>query len=363
MSDAVLIHFQDVTKRFGTFTAVEELNLSIQRGEFFSLLGPSGCGKTTTLRMIAGFETPTEGEIYLNNEAVGKLPPFKRNVNTVFQNYALFPHLTVEENVAFGLQMKHVDKVEIKARVDELLQLVRLPGMNTRKPSQLSGGQRQRVALARALVNKPQVLLLDEPLGALDFKLRKEMQLELKDLQRQLGITFIFVTHDQEEALVMSDRIGVMQSGHLLQIGTPQEIYEAPNSQFVANFIGDTNFVACKIVGNTDNCAEIMIGKNVKLEAVTAETIEPGTEATLTIRPEKILVHTNGDIPAGRVQFEALVTEAIFMGTDTLLTIKIDEDVHLDALHQNTTTDASSFQAGQKVTVSWKVEAGRVLTY
>lgn len=363
MQTSSVIQFQDVTKRFGAFTAVESLNLDIKQGEFFSLLGPSGCGKTTTLRMVAGFETPTEGEIYLNDDAVGKLPPFKRDVNTVFQNYALFPHLTVEENVAFGLEMKNVDKSEISQRVDESLSLVRLPGMNNRKPSQLSGGQRQRVALARALVNRPQVLLLDEPLGALDAKLRKEMQLELKDLQRQLGITFIFVTHDQEEALVMSDRIGVMQTGHLLQVGSPQEIYEAPNSQFVADFIGETNFVACKVIANKADCAEVSVGNDVRIEATTAEPMEPGTEATLTIRPEKILVHTNEDVPAGRVQFDALVKQVVFMGTDTLLTIEISKDVHLEALHQNTTTDAKSFQEGQNVTISWKVESGRVLAY
>ncbi len=227
--------------------AVNGVNLVLPSGEFFTLLGPSGCGKTTTLRMIAGFETPTAGEIYIQGQEMSRTPPYRRPVNTVFQNYALFPHLTIEKNVAFGLNVKKMPKAEQQRRVQETLALVQLPTVGQRKPTQLSGGQQQRVALARALINRPAVLLLDEPLGALDYKLRQAMQLELKALQLEVGITFVYVTHDQEEALTMSDRIAVMNQGQVLQVGTPIEIYERPNSRFVANFIGETNFLEGRV--------------------------------------------------------------------------------------------------------------------
>ncbi|MCJ7723796.1 MAG: ABC transporter ATP-binding protein, partial [Anaerolineales bacterium] len=247
MSDFA-VEMQNVVKIFptpegGEVTAVDHVTLRIQHGEFFSLLGPSGCGKTTSLRMMAGFEWPTEGEIYIDSEAMGRIPPYLRTVNTVFQSYALFQHMSVFQNVAFGLEMENVNKAEISRRVAKALEMVKLTGMDRRKPKQLSGGQQQRVALARALVKRQAVLLLDEPLGALDLKLRKEMQLELKALQEHVGITFIYVTHDQEEALTMSDRIAVMSQGKTLQIGTPVEIYERPNCRFVADFIGETNFL------------------------------------------------------------------------------------------------------------------------
>ena len=235
MTDQISVELRNVTKKFGTVTAVDHIDLQIRDGEFFSLLGPSGCGKTTTLRMIGGFEMPTEGDVFISGEAQGFKPPFQRPVNTVFQSYALFPHMTIYQNVAFGLQMKKVPKDEIRPRVEEMLELVQLPGMGARKPNQLSGGQQQRIALARALINHPQVLLLDEPLGALDLKLRKAMQLELKAIQERVGITFVYVTHDQEEALTMSDRIAVMSKGRILQIGSSQEIYEQPQSRFVAD--------------------------------------------------------------------------------------------------------------------------------
>src|SRR6266487_1791488 len=239
---------RDVVKQFGEVVAVDHVNMNIRDGEFFSMLGPSGCGKTTSLRMIAGFEYPSAGEICLNGQPIGGTPPFQRNVNTVFQSYALFPHMNVTENVAFGLEMKKVLKVEIGTRVDQALEMVRLSGYGERRPRQLSGGQQQRVALARALVNRPDVLLLDEPLGALDLKLRKEMQLELKGLQEQVGITFIYVTHDQDEAMTMSDYIAVMSAGKVLQLGRPTEIYENPASKFVADFIGTSNPIAGRIV-------------------------------------------------------------------------------------------------------------------
>ena len=241
---AVAVAIRDVTKRFGEeVVAVESMNLDIQDGEFFSLLGPSGCGKTTTLRMIAGLEFPTEGSLQIFGEEMGIRPPNKRPVNTVFQSYALFPHMNVFENVAFGLQMRKVDDTEIERKVDEAIELVHLRGMEKRKPRELSGGQQQRVALARALVNRPQVLLLDEPLGALDLKLRQAMQRELKDIQNNVGITFVYVTHDQEEALTMSDRIGVMREGRLAQVGTPEEIYRSPANLFVASFVGEASFL------------------------------------------------------------------------------------------------------------------------
>ncbi|HET9498408.1 MAG TPA: spermidine/putrescine ABC transporter ATP-binding protein, partial [Candidatus Limnocylindria bacterium] len=232
------VRLEHVSKSFGETVAVDDLSLEIWRGEFFSMLGPSGCGKTTTLRMIGGFEEPTSGTVYLGDQDVTGLPPFKRNVNTVFQNYALFPHLSIYENVAFGLRRKKVADAEIKTRVGEMLELVELPGFEQRKPTMLSGGQQQRVALARALINHPQVLLLDEPLGALDLKLRKQMQIELKRIQSEVGITFIYVTHDQEEAMTMSDRIAVMRHGKIEQLGTPEELYERPTTAFVAGFLG-----------------------------------------------------------------------------------------------------------------------------
>src|SRR5215204_1833871 len=243
MASEFAVEMQDVVKQFitpegGILAAVNHVTMQIRDGEFFSLLGPSGCGKTTSLRMIAGFELPTDGKIFIHGKEMSQVPAFQRPINTVFQQYALFPHMTVEQNIGFGLEMKGVAKAERARRVSQALEMVRLPGMEMRKPKQLSGGQQQRIALARALVNKPEVLLLDEPLGALDLKLRKEMQLELKTLQREVGITFVFVTHDQEEALTMSDRIAVMSGGQALQVGAPGEIYEQPNCRFVADFIG-----------------------------------------------------------------------------------------------------------------------------
>ncbi len=262
MASEFAVEMQDVLKQFvtpegGILAAVDHVTMQIKDGEFFSLLGPSGCGKTTSLRMIAGFELPTSGRILIHGREMSQVPAHLRPVNTVFQQYALFPHMTVEQNIGFGLEMKGVGKAERSKRVSEALQMVRLPGMEMRRAKQLSGGQQQRIALARALVNKPEVLLLDEPLGALDLKLRKEMQLELKNLQREVGITFIYVTHDQEEALTMSDRIAVMSKGVALQIGLPEEIYERPANKFVADFIGETNFLDGVVKGQNGSTVEI----------------------------------------------------------------------------------------------------------
>ncbi|HZY30743.1 MAG TPA: ABC transporter ATP-binding protein, partial [Candidatus Methylomirabilis sp.] len=288
----------NVTKRFPTgrgeeIAAVDGVSLSIRHGEFFSLLGPSGCGKTTTLRMIAGFELPSEGEIRILGEVMGETPPYHRRVNTVFQNYALFPHMAVFENVAFGLQMDKVPKAEIRERVTEALRLVRLPGMEDRRPKQLSGGQQQRVALARALVKQPAVLLLDEPLGALDLKLRKEMQLELKHIQKDVGITFIYVTHDQEEALTMSDRIAVMHDGQVLQLGTSTEIYESPATRFVADFIGETNFLDGEIESVEGELATVLVDGGLRMTAAAgADELRVGQPVTFSVRPEKIALHS-----------------------------------------------------------------------
>ncbi|MGH9168883.1 MAG: ABC transporter ATP-binding protein, partial [Acidimicrobiia bacterium] len=259
------VELRGVTKRFSEVTAVHDLTLEIRHGEFFSLLGPSGCGKTTTLRMIAGLEFPSEGSIRIFGEEMGLRPPNRRPVNTVFQSYALFPHMTVARNVAFGLEMRRLTPQDIAARVENIIQIVQLTGMEQRKPAQLSGGQQQRVALARALVNSPKVLLLDEPLGALDLKLRQAMQLELKALQERVGITFVYVTHDQEEALTMSDRIGVMNRGKLLQVGTPEDIYEGPANRFVADFIGETSFLPAIVQGP----GEVMLADGTVVQVAT----------------------------------------------------------------------------------------------
>src|SRR5512136_530961 len=280
MKSEYAVEFEDVVKIFptpegGQVNAVDHVSIQINHGEFFSLLGPSGCGKTTSLRLMAGFEWPTSGKVIINGRPMGRTPPFQRPVNTVFQNYALFQHMTVFQNVAFGLEMEKVAKEEISRRVNEALEMVKLPGMGRRKPKQLSGGQQQRIALARALVKRPEVLLLDEPLGALDLKLRKEMQLELKALQEQVGITFIYVTHDQEEALTMSDRIAVMNKGEALQVGTSLAIYEEPNCRFVADFIGETNFIGGTVLSIADGRAEFEAG-GLRMLAEASSDVRPG---------------------------------------------------------------------------------------
>ena len=307
---APAVGLEHVTKQFGDYVAVAEAHFDITAGEFFSMLGPSGCGKTTTLRMIAGFEQPTSGRVLLGGVDVSKVPPYKRDVNTVFQNYALFPHMTVADNVAFGLRSRRVPSAEVDRRVAEMLEVVRLPDMANRKPAQLSGGQQQRIALARALVNKPTALLLDEPLGALDLKLRQGMQLELKRIQRELGITFVFVTHDQEEALTMSDRIAVMTQGRTDQIGTPTEIYDRPSSVFVAGFIGTANLLPVTIRSTTAEVVTVdaRTGGQFHLAAL-GRTFATGADATFMVRPERLAV-----APAGGPGIEATVSSLVFQG-------------------------------------------------
>jgi spermidine/putrescine transport system ATP-binding protein len=350
----------DVVKKFGDSVAVDHINLEVLDGEFFSLLGPSGCGKTTTLRMIAGFETPTEGAIRLEGKDVSRVPPHKRNVNTVFQHYALFPHMTVWDNVAYGPRSLKKDKSEVKRRVDELLEIVRLTDFAARKPAQLSGGQQQRVALARALVNYPSALLLDEPLGALDLKLRQVMQFELKRIQREVGITFVYVTHDQEEALTMSDRIAVMNAGNVDQIGTPTEIYDRPSTVFVASFIGQANLWAGKQTGraNRDFVQVEVLGSTLKARPGET-TIESGGTATLMIRPERVRVSM--DPPTGDLAtVPATVADLTFQGPVVRLSMTASDDSPILA-HVGPEQDLPMLRPGDQVHVSWAPEASLVL--
>jgi spermidine/putrescine transport system ATP-binding protein len=354
------VEMRDVVKAFGDMVAVDHVSMAIRQKEFFAMLGPSGCGKTTSLRMIAGFEQPTSGQVLINGRDVGTTPPFMRNVNTVFQSYALFPHMTVEQNVGFGLEMKGTAISDIKRRVGEALELVRLPQLAKRFPKQMSGGQQQRVALARALVNRPQVLLLDEPLGALDAKLRKEMQIELKTLQRDVGITFIFVTHDQEEALTMSDRIAVFSKGKVLQVGTPLEIYERPNCRFVADFIGETNFINGKVTEMNGEYATLMAGPR-KFVGRAMPGVTVGAEATLSVRPEKAqLIEHQKDAPN---TYEVKVFSIAYVGSDTRVIVDLDQD-RLDVWEQNSlsTLDPNYFfRPGEPAWVTFKPENALIL--
>ncbi len=321
MASEFAVELRGVVKKFTTpegnqIAAVDHVTMQIRNGEFFSMLGSSGCGKTTSLRMIAGFEWPTEGEVYIDGEPQGHKPPFLRPVNTVFQNYALFQHMTVSENIAFGLEMEKVEKKEVERRVGEALDMVKLSGMGRRRPKQLSGGQQQRIALARSLVKRPKVLLLDEPLGALDLKLRKEMQLELKSLQQEVGITFIYVTHDQGEALTMSDRIAVMSYGKVLQTGPAVEIYERPTSRFVADFIGESNFLDGKIKSIKGNQALVVIPAwKTELTGIVMSQVSVGDDAIVSIRPEKIRLSDEMGIKEN--SFEAVIVRSTYIGSDT----------------------------------------------
>ena len=322
-SAAPYIAFDGVTKRFGTFTAVDDITLHVYEREFFSLLGPSGCGKTTLLRMLAGFEEPTEGDIRLDGQSLRGVPPHRRPVNMMFQSYALFPHLTVAGNVAFGLKQEGMAQGQIGERVDQMLQLVKLESFADRKPHQLSGGQRQRVALARAVAKRPKLLLLDEPLGALDKKLREETQFELMDLQEQLGLTFMIVTHDQEEAMTMSDRIAVMDAGSIRQIGTPAEIYEAPNSRYVADFIGNVNTFEGNITSVADGLAIMETGDGLTVRAHAISGVDAGARSWFAIRPEKVDV--TRDKPGqddNCVQGE--VWDIAYLGGITVFNVRLD---------------------------------------
>lgn len=388
---AIDVELKNVTKEFPSkrgeepVKAVDNISLQIMEGEFFALLGPSGCGKTTTLRMIAGFEDTSRGEILIRGKAVQNVPPFHRPVNTVFQDYALFPHMSVLQNVMFGLQMEKIPKDEAKKRAIEALHLVQLPHAVDRKPRQLSGGQQQRVALARALVKKPTVLLLDEPLGALDLKLRKAMQFELKAMQKSLGITFIFVTHDQEEAMTMADRIAVMDAGQVLQVGNPEEVYETPATRFVADFIGETNFINGEVVEQNGTLAKVKLGENAIVRASSAnQMVNTGQNVTIALRPEKINLFTT----KGTIEYEEGSTETaeeyrrallrdpdinmvrgrieqtVYIGTDYRYVVRIAGQQELVARVQNFGLRSDTyFDPGEEVNVFWSAENARILQH
>jgi spermidine/putrescine transport system ATP-binding protein len=343
----VMVELRGVSKRFGGFVAVAAIDLEIRAGEFITLLGPSGCGKTTLLRMISGFETPTEGAVLLGGKDVTHEPPYRRDVNQVFQSYALFPHMTVKENIAFGLRMKKVPKGEMEERVRAVIAMVSLGGMEERKPSQLSGGQRQRVALARAIVCRPKVLLLDEPLSALDAKLRHAMQVELKELQKKLGITFIFVTHDQEEALTMSDRIAVINKGRIEQLGDVSQIYHRPKTTFVANFIGQANILGAEVLSRDGDRARVRLEGGLEL-LVNAEYLPEGAErALISIRPEKIALRKARQ--AGENVFEATVEDELFKGATDQLRLRADAGLTLTAVVANESSAEEAVHAGDAV--------------
>jgi spermidine/putrescine transport system ATP-binding protein len=349
-----ILELRRLSKRFGDFAAVDDLSLEIAAGEFLTLLGASGSGKTTTLRMIAGFEPPTAGEIFMAGTPIAALPPFKRDINTVFQHYALFPHMSVRENIGYGLRMQGVPAAEREERVTRALEMVKLEELGRRAPRQLSGGQQQRVALARALVNRPRVLLLDEPLGALDLKLRKEMQLELKHLQTHLGITFIYVTHDQEEALTMSDRIVLMRQGRIAQIGTPRELYDRPASRYVADFIGETNLLPGVVVESGDGMVVLRAG-GTTLRALSDARLAPGAEAWLTVRPEAIELIDSEVIRDGWNRVAGTVREAVYAGSTLRVHVALESGQRLVA-H---VTSSTGVPIGAVVSLTWPMERGR----
>ncbi len=373
MSD-IKVELIDVVKEFPLqrgetmpVRAVNSINLNIYDGEFLALLGPSGCGKTTTLRLIAGFEQPTSGSILIDGKPMQGVPSFYRPVNTVFQDYALFPHMSVLQNVIFGLQMDKVPRKEAEHRAIEALEMVRLPNALNRKPRELSGGQQQRVALARAIVKRPKVLLLDEPLGALDLKLRREMQIELKTMQQELGITFVFVTHDQEEALTMANRIGVMHNGNLLQVGRPEEIYETPATRFVADFIGETNFIHGKMVSYTDSYGVVTLDDDTRVTAMLGDDeVAIGQEISIAVRPEKMLISAYADAPAPRDVLNSVtgqVVQVVYIGTDTRYAVRVGKNTIVNVRVQNTTISQSTpFKERDTVIISWERVVARILT-
>lgn len=353
LKDNVIVSLKEVEKSYGESRIVKKISIDVKEGEFLTILGSSGCGKTTTLRMIAGFETVTAGQIILQGEDVKDKKPNERDVNTVFQNYALFPHMNVKDNISFGLVEKKLPKSEIKKRVSEMLKLVRLEGMEHRMPSQLSGGQKQRVAIARALVNQPSVLLLDEPLGALDLKLRKQMQSELKHLQQRLGITFIYVTHDQEEALTMSDRIAVMNEGIIEQIGTPKEIYDTPKTKFVADFIGESNIIEGYSQSGPDGLMRIIFESGKAI--VSSVGIEEDEMLYICIRPENLRITRE---PVKGFSIKGRVTEHVFTGASTKTIIEL---LNGQILKASRTPDAEVFEVGERVNISWEPHRAAIL--
>jgi spermidine/putrescine transport system ATP-binding protein len=360
MADQVAISVNQVSKKFGQgqdeFFALDKVSVDIKENEFFTLLGPSGCGKTTLLRLIAGFEHPSAGHIQLHGEEISHLPPFKRQVNTVFQNYALFPHLTVAENIGFGLSMQDKPQAEVDATVSEMLELVQMESMRDRRTDQISGGQQQRVALARALAPHPRVLLLDEPLSALDYKLRKGMQIELKRLQLETGITFIFVTHDQEEALTMSDRIAVMNEGQILQVGSPNDIYDRPAHRFVADFIGDTNFLSAELVESNDGVSLLKLASGKTIESGQTDASANET-VNIAVRPEQAVLIE--DLEAADIQ--GTVTNIMYSGTDSHFHIQLESNEVFVAKVQNSGPAKRDWKSGQVVGIKFHADAVQIL--
>jgi spermidine/putrescine transport system ATP-binding protein len=361
-SSEAAIYAERVTKTFGVgkdkVVALQDVSVAIQENEFFTLLGPSGCGKTTLLRLIAGFDHPTEGLIMLHGQDISRLPPYQRSVNTVFQSYALFPHMTVAQNISFGLEMLGKPKDQIKETVREMLALVKMEELRNRRIDQISGGQQQRVALARALAPKPQVLLLDEPLAALDYKLRKEMQIELKRLQHETGLTFIFVTHDQEEALTMSDRIAVMDAGRILQVGTPRQIYNHPVERFVADFIGSTNFLAAEVLSAGDRQARLKLSAGNEVSVELPDGMVPSGSVTAVVRPEYTLLFAKSD-QAGVLH--GMLENIVYFGTDTHYHIRLPDETMFVSRMQNQREDTEAFSVGQAVSVAFKPNSMQVL--
>ncbi|MGE0502637.1 MAG: ABC transporter ATP-binding protein [Rhizobiaceae bacterium] len=357
--DRSAIDVRGVSKIFGSgegkVAALDNVSVTIRENEFFTLLGPSGCGKTTLLRLIAGFDFPTEGQILLYGDDIAPLPPYKRPVNTVFQSYALFPHMTVAGNIGFGLEMLGKPKAEAEARVEQMLKLVRMEALKNRRTSQISGGQQQRVALARALAPQPKVLLLDEPLSALDFKLRKEMQIELKRLQNQTGITFVFVTHDQEEALTMSDRIAVMSAGKILQVGSPRDIYDRPAERFVADFIGDTNFLTAEVVGTSVSGVTVRLASGETVAAAVPEGFTPRERVTVVVRPE------HARLVKGKATLTGMLENVVYFGTDTHFHVRLDGGETFTVREQNLRGTEADFRAGDRVGVAVGADSAQVL--
>ncbi len=349
--DDWVVEFRGATRQFGSLTAVDRMDLRVRRGEFFSLLGPSGCGKTTVLKLIAGFEKPDSGQIFINGEEVDHLPPYKRKVNTVFQHYALFPHLNVFENIAFGLRRRKLPEKQIKEKVDWGLNLVQLANSEKSDVTKLSGGQQQRVALARAIVNEPEVLLLDEPLSALDQKLRHEMQFQLKELQKRVGITFIFVTHDQEEAFTMSDSIAIINKGHIEQIGTPREIYNHPSTVFTAKFIGITNFIPVQVTEILDDKTKVEIAGQEFL-IPSRQGLEKGQAASLSLRPECARISRD---PESNNRLQAEIKESVFMGASTQIVSVLSNGTKIIIESQNQIFSSEpEFKPGEKIWINWE---------
>lgn len=361
MSATPAISIRNVKKLYGNFTALKQVNLDIADNEFFTLLGPSGCGKTTLLRIIAGFEDTSAGELFLYGSEIEKLPPHKRPINTVFQSYALFPHMSVADNIGFGLKMLGWSAGDVNERILQMVSTVRLDEFIDRKPSQLSGGQQQRVALARAMAPRPKVLLLDEPLSALDLKLRQEMRSELKQLQRDTGITFIFVTHDQEEALSMSDRIAVMSAGEVQQVGTPADIYEAPANRFIADFIGETNLVAATVLATNEGSAQVQLVTGEMIVAAVSQSVSAGMSGVVSLRPERLRLRSASLGQSGQDCLTGTLGDAVYLGTDHRYRVQLADGSALNVRTQNSQTDTSVPEKGDTVAVTLTQGAARFL--